>query len=83
MDTKSDTITRTFINIFTPLIVTHITDSQLLMHHHKFDPPKRFCQDVCKLSISANMIHLCNAIRHTLPDVMVASVDVFAPFMVY
>ena len=83
MDTYTDTITGTLINISPPLIVTDVVDSKQLTHLQKLDPPKRLCQDVCKLPVSADMIHLCNSIRHTLPDVMVASVNVFTPFMVY
>jgi len=72
----------------TPLIVTHITDTELLTHLDELDSPKWFRQDVYKLFVSADVLHLCNDITDALSYVMISyvmirSVNVFAPFMVH
>ena len=83
MDTQCDTITEGRTQHFTPLIVTQLTDAQLLTHLHEFHPSQWLRQDVCKLFISAHMIHFCNPISNTLSYVMVPSVDVLSSFMIH
>ena len=66
-----------------PLIVTHIIDTELLTQLDELDSPKWLRQDAYKLSASADVLHLCNAITDALSYVMIPSVNVLAPFMVY
>ena len=67
----------------TPLIVTHITDTELLTHLDELDSPKWFRQDVYKLSVGANVLNFCNAITDTFSDVMIPCINVFASLMIH
>jgi len=56
--------------------MTHIADTKLLTHLDELDPPMWLHQDVYKLSISADVFNLCNAITNTLSEVMIPYVNV-------